>query len=465
MGTVFASGIGSGLDIAGLVSQLVAAEGQAKSVRLDTQEATLQAKISAVGSLRASLSAFRDAMSSLQDSESIDGRVLASSTSDFVSATAASSVVPGSYDIEVERLATAHRLSSSPFVSETDVIGTGTLSMSVAGKSFSIVIDATSNTVAGIRDAINTSSANTGISASIITGVDGARLILSAQETGAVNTIVVTQTGGDGGLSAIVYDPANAITNLTESQAAIDARILVNSFAVESASNTVSGAVEGLDIGLLATNTTGEITTLTVSRDQGKSSEAISQFVNGYNALIDSVASATSFNVETRQAGPLLGDALLGGIMFQLRRDMNQPLADVTAPFRTLFDLGISTQLDGKLSFDSAKLNTALAQDFDAVAAFFADDVNGIAARLDARLDPYLTVDGVLDSRGDGLKASVEVIDERREVLNQQLISLEARLSRQFNAMDTLVAQLKSTGNFLTAQLANLPGATFKQSK
>jgi flagellar hook-associated protein 2 len=462
VGTVFATGIGSGLDIDGLVNQLVAAEGQPKTVRLDSQEAKLQAKISAVGSLRSSLDSLRAALAALKEDGALAARSVTLSAPEFLNVTASSSAVAGTYDIEVDQLATVHRLSSDPFTSAADEIGTGTLNLSIGGQVFSVEIDAENNTLAGIRDAINESSSNTGIGATLISGVDGVRLILTGQQTGAANTMVVTQAGGDGGLAAIVYDPANTIENLTESQAAADARIFVNSFAVEGPGNTITGAVDGLDIELLSINPDGETTRASVARDDSNAVSGVAALVAKYGELVGAAQSATAFNLESQTAGPLLGDALLGNVMIQLRREMNSPYGDLGTPFRLLSSLGISVELDGKLKLDEAKFKAALDADFDAVVDFFSDPVDGLAARMDAFLEPYLSDEGVLDSRADGLKASVELIDEQRELLNQQLRALEARLFRQFNAMDTLLAQLNSTSQFLAQQLNNLPGFTYK---
>jgi len=464
MGTIFSSGVGSGLDVAGLVSQLVAAEGAPASARYDREEASLQAELSAFGSLRSSLDELRSALGSLKDLESFRGRAVTQSGTDFLSASATSSSVPGSYDIEVELLASAHRLASDPFVTSDTVVGTGTLTVTAgSGGAFALTIDDTNNTLAGIRDAINDADNNTGVLATIINGVDGSRLVLTASNTGLTNPITVTQTGGDGGLVPLVYDPLNLITNLTEVDPAQDARILINGFAVESASNSVSGAIDGLDIELLAANLPGETTGLTVSYDQSGAREAVTQLVDAYNAFLDATSELASFDPEAQTRGPLFGDTTLRTLQFQLRQELTAAVAELTGPFDNLVDIGITTDLEGRLSLDAAKLDAAFVADFDAVGVLFSDETQGIAKRLDARIEPYLAGGGLLDARTDGINASIELIGERRETLNTRLIAVEERLFRQFNALDTLLAELQSTSGFLTQQLDNLPGFTFFQ--
>ena len=461
MGTVISSGIGSGLDIRGLVAQLVAAEGQPETIRLDTQEARLQSKLSAVGSLTSALDALQTSLESLSDPDTFRGRTVSLSSPDFVAATATSSAAPASYAVEVQQLATAHRLVSGPYATEDTIVGTGTLTLSLGGASFSVdIVDGTdaNNTLAGIRDAINGATDNPGIVATIVTGVSGAQLILAGTETGAANQIVVTASGGDGGLVPLTYDPGNGITNLTELEAAVDASVLIEGILVTSATNTVSDAIEGVELSLLDVNAPGETSTVSIDFDRDGAKAAVGKFVEAYNGLIDMVTEATRYDADSGTAGPLLGDAGLRNILFQLRREMGRLGVGATGSFGTLSDLGVTAELDGKLSIDDTDLDAALDADLDGVVDFFSADETGLAVRLDAFLEPFLQSGGVLESRRDGLNASIEDINDRREALQQRLIAVEARLLRQFNALDSLLAELQSTSGFLQQQLDSLPG-------
>ena len=458
MGTIVTSGAGSGLDISGLVSQLVQAEGQAKTVRLDVKEAAAQGRLSAFSSLRSALAELRSVMDQLKDIDAFRGRAVALNTEEFISPTATSSAVPGNYSIEVEQLALAHRLASQAFTDQTTVVGTGTLTLSVGASSFAVDITSTNNSVAGIANAINTDSANSGVFAAVINGVDGARLILSAAETGAANTVTVTQAGGDGGLAALVYDPGT-LTNLTELQPPQDARVLINTFAVTSPTNTISGAIEGVDIALLATNQVGETTEVSVEFDKAAARATVDKLVESYNTLVDTVTSIASFDAEAGIAGPLFGDVGLRNIVFQLRRELSNGVPGLNGPFERLQELGVETELDGKLSIDSDRLDAAFATNFDAIGELFADADAGLAVRIDAVLESYLKSDGVLDSRNATANSEIEDITEQRERLATRLTALEARLFRQFNALDGLLAQLQTTSGFLNQQLSSLPGS------
>lgn len=465
MGTIISSGIGSGLDVAGLVEQLVRAEGQPKQARLDVEEARLQAKISALGTLRSALSTFQGVVDELKDIDEFRGRRVSLSSQDHLGATVSAAADPGSYEIEVERLATAHRLHSQTYATEDTVIGTGTLTLALGGNSFSVAIDAESNTVGGIAAAINSASDNTGVAATVVNGVDGARLVLTGAESGASNAIVVTQSGGDGGLAALVYDPANSITNLIELEAAANARALVDGFAVESDTNTIDAAIAGLTIDVLATNVAGETTTLSVSFDRVAARETVSRLVTSYNTLLETVEGLSRIDLESGERGPLFGDAGLRNVVFQLRRELNSPVEGLEGPFSLLQQLGIETTLEGSLTLDDATLDAAFDTDFNAVGQLFSAADIGLAHRLDAMLEPYLETDGVLDGRAEGLQSSVAIITDQREALAIRLAAVEERLLRQFNALDSLLAQLQSTSTFLTQQLQSLPGFTYDSNK
>jgi flagellar hook-associated protein 2 len=254
------------------------------------------------------------------------------------------------------------------------------------------------------------------------------------------------------------------VTNLTLLEPAADAHVLIDGFPVTSATNSVDDAVEGLSLDLIAANEPGETTQVDVASSPKSARETLDKFVKSYNALVDSIGSVASFDAQTRASGPLFGDSGVRNIVFQLRRELTASVAGVTGPFDMLNEIGITAQLDGKLSIDSARLDAAFANDFDSVGELFATENTGLAVRLDAMLEPYLQSSGVFDSRDDSLKSQIKDIGQRREALNQRLLALQARYTREFNALDGLLAQLQTTSTFLTQQLSNLPGATFNRN-
>ncbi len=456
MASIVSTGIGSGLDIAGIVQSLVAAEGQPVETRIGLQEARAQAKLSAFGSLKSALSDLRDKLEIMKSADKFLVRKATSSDENVFTASADTNALPASYSLEVVQLAQAQKLTSGAFADSDTVVGTGTLTVDVAGTSMDLVIDGTNNTLAGIRDAINDSTDNPGVSATIVNADSGSYLILTADSTGAANTITVTQAGGDGGLAALEYDPPNGLNSLTETLAAQDAQVRIDGFDVMSASNTISGAIDGVTI-TVTEDSGGSSEQLTVENDETAARALVGDFVESYNALITTLDSLTDYDAESELAAPLLGDATIRGIRDQIRRELSTAVSDIDADFSTLTDVGIETQLDGTLTIDDDALSAVLADDFVKFGQLFST-TDGFGVRLFDLADGFLDSDGIIETRTKGLETQIDGLADERESLIERLASLETRLLRQFNALDSLLAQLSSTSNFLAQQLNNLPG-------
>ncbi len=424
--------------------------------RLARREAAAQSKLSAFGSVKSALSDLKTKADAIRTLDSLLSRKATSGSEDAFTVTATSGASPANYAVEVVNIATAQKLTSGAFVDADTAVGTGTLTIGVGGSAMNLDFDAENNTLAGIRDAINSASDNPGVAATIVNADAGSYLILTANNTGLANQITVTQTGGDGGLSALEYDPANSLTSLTESIAADDARIEIDGLAVQSSTNTFAAAIEGVTIDVFS-DTGGLTTSLLVENDTEATTQAIEAFVNSYNALVDLNASLTSYDQETQSAGALIGDSTLRGIVTQIRNEMNMAVTDISGPFSLLNDIGIDLQVDGKFKIEATELEDALATDFQRVAQLFTNS-DGFAVRVFDAAETFLDADGLLETRTEGLNGQIEIINEQRERLNTRLTSLEERLLRQYNALDSLLSELNNTSNFLSSQLQNLPG-------
>jgi flagellar hook-associated protein 2 len=177
---------------------------------------------------------------------------------------------------------------------------------------------------------------------------------------------------------------------------------------------------------------------------------SVAGFVTAYNKLIDTVTELTRYNVDTRDAAPLLGDATVRGIRDQLRREISQSLG--TGTFTSLAAIGVTTQTTGKLAVDATKLGNAIDSDFDAVGAVFAG-TTGLATRLDTITGASLSSASTISTREAALKTALKTITTQRETLDERLEKVRSRLLDQFNAMDRLLSQLKNTSAFLSQQL------------
>lgn len=448
MATITSSGAGSGLDIAGIVDQLVAAERAPIASRLTAKESKANELLSALGKFRSSLATFQDSLKGLKDISTFHGRKIAVGDEKVFTATASGTSLPASYSVEVTALATAHRLSTAGQPDATTAIGTGIISITVNGTTSNIAIDGAANSLNDIRNAINAAPDNPGVSATIVTGTDGAHLVLSATNTGLANAITVAVSGGDGGLSPFVYEPGGLSNTMTQLDAAADAGAIIDGVVVSSATNSITDAIEGVTLNLVSANP-GTKLSLNISYDTDAAKRSVGNFVNSYNKLIDTITELTKYNKDTKDAAPLLGDSTVRGIRDQLRREISSvPGADAAS----LASIGVTTQIDGKLATDATKLDAAIAADFDSIGELFSG-VTGLATRLDTIASATLSGASAIATREGNLKTTLKSITTQRASLDERLVLVRARLNKQFNAMDSLLAQLKTTSSFLSAQL------------
>lgn len=455
MAGLTASGLGSGIDVKSLVEQLVSAERQPVANRLNLKEARTNSELSALGKLKSALSQFRDTLAALKDLPSFQGRKVTVSDGDLLAASAGSNAVPGSYDIGVVNLATSQKLASPAFVDGESSVGSGMITISMGGSSSVVVIPESASSLRDIRDAINSAPDNPGVKATIVTANDGARLILNGTDTGVANAFSVTVSGGDGGLAPLAFDPQAGDNPMTVVHAAADATLLIDGFEVHSASNTVTGAVEGLTLNLKAVKPDTTVT-VAVNYDQESARNLVTGFVNAYNKLVDTIAEVTRYNVETREAAPLLGDPAVRAIRDGLRREITgHAPAGTGETFSSLAMIGITTENDGKLKIDATKLGSAIDADFDAVGRLFAGD-GGLARRVDGIAEGTLAGSGTLAIREGNLKSNLKTITGQREALEARLEQVRSRLDKQFNAMDRLLGQLRNTSDYLAQQLTGL---------
>lgn len=454
-GSISASGIGSGIDILGLVDDLVFAQRQRPEQLLDQRESALEGQLSALGKLKSALSTFQDSLSSLATLDSFVIYSGSSSNEDVATVSADSSAVAGSYAIEVNaglghQLATANKVISTGFAdADTTSVGTGSVVIANGnGDSFTVDITSGNDTLNDIRDAINSDANNFGVSATVLTVSDGmggteSKLVLTAADTGEDFALTLT---ADAGISAL--DSAN-LTEITPGQNAI---FNVDGQEVINASNSVTDVISGVTIELKGEGTT----TIDLTVDDDAIVESVKSFVDAFNTLQDVFNETTAYN--GGDPAPLFSDSTIKGLSGNIRDILLSSVTTSSGIFSSLAELGISTTNEGKLELDEPVLKSALQTDYKSVAEIFTTS-GGIAEQFDAKLEPYTQFAGLLDSKTESLNSRKNLIDDARERMEYRLGKLEDRLRAQFIAMDALVQTLNSTGSFLQQQLANLPAA------
>jgi flagellar hook-associated protein 2 len=442
-GLLTSAGVGSGIDVDKLVSTLVAAKKAPQQNQITNQAARANTQLSGLGQIGAALSALQSAMASITDGSVFNARAVSSSDKDVLSASANGSAVAGSFDIEVTRLASALKASSGAFADSSAKVGTGTLTLTVDGKSMNLDLDDSNNSLAQVRDAINKASDNPGVTATIVNGTDGAHLVLSGTRTGAANGFTISSSGGDGKLAALHYDAAAVSGNgLNVITAAHDAEYTIDGLAGHSAGNSVSGAIDGLTLNLVKL---GE-SRVTVANDSNKGVSALTNLANTYNSFVGIYKNLTKYDPVSETAGAMIGDATLNSINSTLSR-----IVGGSSNGATLSSLGISLQLDGTLQVDNDKLNKAMSDGGQLASRLFSGD-QGFAAQLNTQLDHWVGTKGVLANRTDSIGQQLKDLKSQQTTLDDRMDSLTARYQAQFTALDTLMSKLDSTSSYLQQQ-------------
>lgn len=473
MATITSMGAGSGLDISSLVSQLVAAEATPATNRINRREAKLQTELSAVGMFKNALSEFRTSAFSLSLYSTFSSMQATSSNSNLFTATAGYSTLAASYSIKVNQLAQAHSLELATDVNKDAQFNAGTLKITVgSGVSREIQFDNTN--LEGIAQKINQAGAS--VTATILNNGDNRQLTIKSTATGAANTIKIEVTGTDevGKLSlANTFAYSGTDAGLKQVQAAQDASITIDgsSTPTTSSSNMFlfnSGSLSGvsLQVKSVGTDAAASTATLTVGRDTTSAIDAVDSFIKGFNTLLTTIKSLTSYDAKTKQAGTLLGDAALRSVSFQLRKMLGDSVGGASL-YKNLSSIGVETQRNGTLKFDSSKLKTAMAADPGGVARLFtgaaasesSPAIEGLGSRFVTYLDKLVGSSGSLNSRLNTITQNITDLSDVRENLNMRLENLQTRLIKQFSAMDSLVGKLSSTATYLSQQfeaMANL---------
>jgi len=478
MATISSTGVGSGLDVNSIITQLMAVE-QLPLKQLQTDASGINTQISSVGqiqSLTTTMGNKADAINSLTLWRGVTNS--STDTSSVTADTSAGGATPGTYSVNVTNLAQSQTATSGAFTSSASTLNEGTLTIqlgswdrtatppSFAGKSGSsavtINIGAGETSLASIRDKIN--GAGAGVQASIITDANGARLSIRSSDTGKENGFKITanETTDDGtagtGLSALVYDPSTAgASQLGLNQDALNAKATVNGIAIESASNTLTGVSDGLNLTLVKATTSP--VTVTISQDTDSIKKAITDWVSSYNSLSNYIKDQTKYDATTKKGGPLQGDPSIVGFQSQMRSMLNQN-STASSTYARLSDIGITIQSDGTLATDSTKLGTALGNltELKKVLTATADTSagQGFMVRFGSLADAANTTDGRLDSRETGLKAELDRNSKQQDQMQTRLDATQTRLQAQYQALDTQMAKLNALSSYVSQQMAML---------
>ncbi|WP_353151364.1 flagellar filament capping protein FliD [Pollutimonas bauzanensis] len=454
-------GVGSGLPLDKLLEDLRKSENIALSL-INDRATTVQNRLSAYGTVKGSIETLKKASDALGKAEAF-GALKTSVSGDAFTATASSKAIAGQYNIEVQQLATHQTLTSVGKTSRTEVLAAGKveIEIKIAGQDAkTLTLDSTDTSLEGIAKAINGDS-SMGVSATLINDGSKSYLLLTAKNTGteaSVESISVSDAGAGTDITELqntIGFTQGGSSNALQEKAAENAKVMFNGIEINSQTNVIEDAIEGVTLTLLKKNTAGSTDALSVTRDDAVTSKAINDFVTAYNSLQNVIKVHTSFNVDDpTNSGALSGDSLARNVQSQLRSGLNA--VNDTGTVRNLSSLGITTNPNtGLLVVDSKKLETALKDGMVDVQKLFAGE-NGISKKLGAVADNFVKSDGVISSASDSMTQALKGLEKQYDATSLRIDAKMETYRKQFSALDSMMAQMGSISSYLTQQLSML---------
>lgn len=435
------SGVVSNIDYQSLITQLVGIRRQSIT-QLQTDKKGLEITNNAYSNLSSKVKDLVSAADTLRTSTAFGSFKTTVSDSNAISATAGTGASYGSHSVVVSTLAKSHKIAADGVATDATTIaaGSGSFSFQVgAGAVQTVAVDATT-TLTSLKDSIN--ALNAGVSASVVndgSGPNPYRLILTGSSTGTSNNINITQN-----------DTTLAFS--TTLQPAQDATFTVDGMGFTRQTNSAADILTGVTIDLMSADPAKTLT-VTVSRDTDSITDSVKKLVDAYNGVASYIKMNNRYDSDTKKASPFFGDSVARSIADDLRRVFSSSVSGLPDTMNRLLHVGVSTDREGVMSLDSAKLKNALNSNFDGVVSLFTKGTTttGFAELIyqtASSIDDY--VDGRIKGRQDGLKKSMTRIDQDIRQKETQLVSYEEQLRSQFTGLEAMLASLKGQGNAIT---------------
>lgn len=459
-------GVGSGLDVNSIVTQLVAIERQPLQV-LQTKASALQTQLSLYGTIKSQTSALGDAAAALATSAGWAAQKASSANTDAVTATASSSATATTFGLEVTQLARAQTAASRSVTT-----GSG---LGLTGESGSLSIELGSwatppfagaggaVTVSGINgdDSLTTiagkiNAANAGVSATVLRSGTQERLVFRSSSTGAAAGFQISAAGFSGLDSLSFTSLANgsgSSSGMELGQTGLNATAKLNGVAIESSTNTLTDVVPGVTLKM--NQVTGAPVEITVAQDSELIQKNIQAFADAYSALAKTVADATRY-VAGGKSGALQGDSTTVGIQSVMRSMLGSSSAGST--FSRLSEIGLEHQTDGSLKLNTSKLGTAMGDMGNLQKLFTTDNndasTNGFGLKLRDFARGLVAADGTVGGKATALQGSISRNSLEQERVTDRVARVEKQLRHQYSALDVQMSKMSALSSYVTAQLA-----------
>jgi len=426
------SGLGSGLDTASLVSQLVSVEKQPATL-LQTQQSNLSSQKGIIDSIASSVSAFGDLANSMKLSSDVNFRTATTSDS-HVTVAVSSAAVATTHAVRVEQLAKAQVVTSRPLASAAaGVLGAGSVKLNGT----STISWSSTDSLNQIASKIN--DAKAGVSASVLFDGTSYHLVMSSQKTGTASATTF-QDAGDG------LDFANPDNIRVKAK---DCKIMLDGIEVTRPTNVIDDALTGVTITAAKVQAAEDPDTdVSVSFDNSAAQAKVQKFVDGFNKIAGAISGQLTYTGTTKGANTLFGDSTLA----QLQRSMQNI---VTQKFggKTLLDLGVSIDKTGVMSIDDTKFDAAMAANPNILAETFA--AGGLSTAVSGLTETYTrSGDGILSSKSSALSHHKDDLQKQIDQINTNADSLQTRLEAQFNALEQIMSKFQSQASYVSKILA-----------
>lgn len=449
---------GSGIDTSALVSNLVSATREPKQNAITSRQSLNSSRISALASASSSLDTFADALTQVLADPSYTGKVN-SNDSSIASVSLLNGGSPAGLpaQLTVEQLASARVITSSAQAGATgaSAVGTGSFTITTAsGDTKTITIDSSNNSYAGLASAINASGS--GVSARVVTDATGTRLVLKGA-TGAANDFSVSVAADDGGsvLAGLGWAGTDSAT-MASSAAPANAQVTLDGVPYEFASNSIDDAIPYMRIDLNKASP-GTKVTLSMSQPTAGLSDLLKEFVSAYNTLMSALNTATATGTDSSNSGVLNGVSGVRDMKRQLAAITSTPLAS-TGTYRTLADIGVTTNRDGTLALDTDMLARAMESDPDGVTNMVNPKAStaanpGLSSLMDSVRDSIAKDDGPLALAKKRYEDLADDFTDQLMKLDEQMTDYQASLTKIYATMETRLSALKATQSYLEQQV------------
>ncbi len=464
MATISSLGLGSGLDLNGLLDKLTKAE-QQRLTPYTTKQSSYNAQLTGYGTLKGALEKFDNLSKEMAKEDFF--KATTATEHDAFKITTNAKAVPGNYVVEVNKLAQAQTLTTQAKVSDQGAKlgaeGVSDRSLTITAgnppKATKIPLSDDQTSLVELRDAIN--GAKAGVTASIMrVGDNDYQLAISSSTTGENNKISL-QVDNDDQLGDILnYNATRGTTTaMKQTVAPQDAELMVNGTAIKRSTNSISDALQGVTIDLKTKTKTDEPQHLVISTNTAGTTDKIKEWVDSYNSLLDTFNSLSKFTpVKTGEApnptnGPLLGDNTLRGIQSSIKSALSA--AQDNPELKGLGNLGISTNTKtGKLEIDSAKLKKAMDEKPDQVSNFFVGNGKdtGMATEIHNEIQSYIKSGGIIENSTKSINTNLDRLNSQITTVTASIQNTIDRYKQQFVQLDTMMSKMNGTSNYLAQQ-------------